>query len=159
MAVLQHECGLAAVYVLSDFLPQSRLLPQGDSNAAASLLPRMLLDLQNRGQLAAGMSTYHPRREKLISTHKELGTVIEAFRLSHRGKSVSIQNQHAGPAGLGHVRYATCGKDERSYSQPFNRYHGCMWKWFTFAYNGQLANYADLKQDLLQQRDYHLTRD
>lgn len=159
MAVLQHECGLAAVYVLSDFLPQSRLLPQGESNAAASLLPRMLLDLQNRGQLAAGMSTYHPRREKLISTHKELGTVIEAFRLSHRGKHASIQAQHAGPAGLGHVRYATCGKDERSYSQPFNRYHGCMWKWFTFAYNGQLANYAALKQDLLQQRDYHLTRD
>jgi amidophosphoribosyltransferase len=159
MAVLHHECGLAAVYVLSEFMPQSRLLPQGDLNQATSLLPRMLLDLQNRGQLAAGMTTYHPGREKLIDTHKEVGTVIEAFRLNHRGKSQSIQKEFAGSAGIGHVRYATCGGDARSYAQPFNRYHGCKWKWFSFAFNGQLANYSALKQELLQRRDYHLTRD
>jgi amidophosphoribosyltransferase len=159
MAVLHHECGLAAIYVLSEFLPQSRLLPQGDPNQATAMLPRMLLDLQNRGQLAAGMTTYHPGREKLIDTHKEVGTVIEAFRLNHRGKSQSIQKEFAGSAGIGHVRYATCGGDARSYAQPFNRYHGCKWKWFSFAFNGQLANYAALKQELLQRRDYHLTRD
>ena len=48
---------------------------------------------------------------------------------------------------------------ERSYAQPFNRYHGCKWKWFSFGYNGQLANYAELKDELLKLRDYHLTRD
>lgn len=159
MAVLQHECGVAAVYVLPGFMPQSRLLPQGDPNLATSLLPRMLLDLQNRGQLAAGISTYNPTREKLIDTHKELGTVIEAFRLNHKGKSKNIQKDYAGAAGIGHVRYATCGTDERSYAQPFNRYHGCKWKWFSFAFNGQLANYAELKDELLKMRDYHLTRD
>ncbi len=159
MAVLQHECGVAAVYVLPGFMPQSRLLPQGDPNLATSLLPRMLLDLQNRGQLAAGISTYNPTREKLIDTHKELGTVIEAFRLNHKGKSKNIQKEYAGAAGIGHVRYATCGTDERSYAQPFNRYHGCKWKWFSFAFNGQLANYAELKDELLKMRDYHLTRD
>ncbi|HMP16465.1 MAG TPA: amidophosphoribosyltransferase, partial [Gemmatales bacterium] len=74
MAILQHECGVAAIYVLPGFLPQSRLLPHGNINLATSLLPRMLLDLQNRGQLAAGISTYNPNREKLIDTHKELGT-------------------------------------------------------------------------------------
>ena len=36
MAVLQHECGVAAVYVLPGFMPQSRLLPQGDPNLATS---------------------------------------------------------------------------------------------------------------------------
>ncbi|MBL8823725.1 MAG: amidophosphoribosyltransferase [Planctomycetia bacterium] len=159
MAILQHECGLAAIYVLSGFMPQSRLLPHGDPKLASSLLPRMLLDLQNRGQLAAGMATYDPNREKLLDTHKELGTVIEAFRLNHKGKSKNIQQEYAASAGIGHVRYATCGTDERSYAQPFNRYHGCKWKWFSFAFNGQLANYGELKNELLQMRDYHLTRD
>ena len=49
MAVLQHECGVAAVYVLPGFMPQSRLLPQGDPNLATSLLPRMLLDFREAG--------------------------------------------------------------------------------------------------------------
>ncbi|HMP16466.1 MAG TPA: class II glutamine amidotransferase, partial [Gemmatales bacterium] len=80
-------------------------------------------------------------------------------RLNHRGKSKNIQQEYAGSAGIGHVRYATCGTDERSYAQPFNRYHGCKWKWFSFAFNGQLANYTALKDELLKLRDYHLTRD
>ena len=42
------------------------------------LMPRMLLDIQNRGQLAAGMTTFNPRRAQLIDTHKDVGTVVEA---------------------------------------------------------------------------------
>jgi amidophosphoribosyltransferase len=56
------------------------------------------------------------------------------------------------------VRYATCGANDRSYAQPFERAHGCKWKWFSFAFNGQLANFAQLRDDLLGLRDYHLTR-
>ncbi|HMP01081.1 MAG TPA: amidophosphoribosyltransferase [Gemmatales bacterium] len=158
MEDLQHECGVAAIYLL-DRPGTSTIIPDGSPETVAKLLPRMLLDLQNRGQLAAGMTSFHPHREKLLDTHKEIGTVIEAFRLNHRGKAQSILRNFAGQAAIGHVRYATCGKDSRSYAQPFNRYHGNRWKWFSFAFNGQLANYHDLKEELLARRDYHLTRD
>jgi len=121
-------------------------------------MPRLLLDLQNRGQLAAGFATYDPQREKLLDTYKEIGTVIEAFRLNHQTQYEGIMQQYAGRAAIGHVRYATCGANDKSYAQPFERNHGCKWKWFAFAFNGQLANYADLRNQLLSQTDYHLTR-
>lgn len=155
---LRHECGIAALYHLPG-RGQSKLVPDLDPDNVARLIPRMLLDLQNRGQLAAGLTSYHPRREKLLETYKEIGAVIEAFRLNHKGKAEGILKGLGGPAAIGHVRYATCGKDTRSYAQPFNRFHGNKWKWFSFAFNGQLANYADLKEELLAHRDYHLTRD
>jgi amidophosphoribosyltransferase len=119
----------------------------------------MLLDLQNRGQLAAGFSTYNPHRERLLDTYKQIGPVIEAFRLSHEAKAESIQEEFDGRAAIGHVRYATCGANEKSYAQPFERHHACKWKWFSFAFNGQLANYAELRSELLSLADYHLTRE
>jgi amidophosphoribosyltransferase len=109
----------------------------------------MLLDLQNRGQLAAGMTTYNPNRDKLLDTYKQIGTVIEAFRLNHHAKYESIMREYGGRAAIGHVRYATCGLNDRSYAQPFERHHGCKWKWFSFAFNGQLANFTQLRDDLL----------
>ncbi len=118
----------------------------------------MLLDLQNRGQLAAGLASFDPEREKLLDTYKQIGTVIEAFRLNQKAKYESIMEEFAGPAAIGHVRYATCGATDRSYAQPFERHHGCKWKWFAFAFNGQLANFAELRDELLTQTDYHLTR-
>lgn len=158
MLCLQHECGIAALYYL-DRPERSALAPPGGREQIVRLMPRMLLDLQNRGQLAAGITTFNPHREKLLDTYKNIGTVIEALRLNHRGKFESLMQQYAGYAAIGHVRYATCGSDKKSYAQPFQRYHGCRWKWFSFAFNGQLANYQELKNELLSQRDYHLTRD
>lgn len=158
MAELHHECGIAAIYHLGGS-DGSKLLPAGGPGEVVRLLPRMLLDLQNRGQLAAGFTTYHPRREKLLDTYKEIGTVIEAFKLNHRTKFEGLIKEYAGVAAIGHVRYATCGKDSRSYAQPFQRYHSRKWKWFSFAFNGQLANYPELKAELLAKQDYHLTRD
>jgi amidophosphoribosyltransferase len=155
----RHECGVAAVYHLPG-RPVSKFAPiAGDVNSMARLVPRMLLDMQNRGQLAAGMTGFRPDRQALLETHKELGTVAEAFRLNHRAKFDSIMNRHDGPAAIGHVRYATCGGDNRSHAQPFERSHGRKAKWFAFAFNGQLANFADLKQELLEKGDYHLKRD
>ena len=72
----------------------------------------MLLDIQNRGQLAAGMTSFNPGREQLLSTHKDIGSVTEVFRLSHKGKAESLMQQYAGRAAIGHVRYATCGEDD-----------------------------------------------
>jgi amidophosphoribosyltransferase len=154
---LQHECGIAAIYHLPGG-PVSGMAPLAGPEQVSRLMPRMLLDLQNRGQLAAGFTTYDPRREKLLDTYKEIGTVIEAFRLNHHGKYESIMQEYAGRAAIGHVRYATCGTSEKSYAQPFERHHGCKWKWYAFAFNGQLANFTDLRDQLLTQTDYHLTR-
>jgi amidophosphoribosyltransferase len=158
MDELHHECGIAALYHLPGSEP-SRLAPLAGPEQVSRLMPRMLLDLQNRGQLAAGFSTFDPRREQLLDTYKQVGTVIEAFRLNHQAKYDSIMREYAGRAAIGHVRYATCGATERSYAQPFERPHGCKWKWFSFAFNGQLANFAELRNQLLTQTDYHLRRD
>ena len=156
---LHHECGVAAVYHAVG-QTASKLAPiTGSVNSVARLIPRMLLDMQNRGQLAAGMTSYHPGRQALLETHKEVGTVAEAFRLNHRAKFEAIMQKHDGPAAIGHVRYATCGKEDRSYAQPFERAHGRKAKWFAFAFNGQLANYKELRQELLDKGDYHLKRD
>lgn len=159
MGELNHECGVAAVFHALN-QPVSPLAPDPKSvSSVARLVPQMLLDMQNRGQLAAGMTAYNPNRQALLETHKELGTVAEAFRLNHRAKFDSIMKRHDGPVAIGHVRYATCGPEEKSYAQPFERSHGRKTKWFAVAFNGQLANYTQLKQELLAKGDYHLKRD
>ena len=52
---------MAAVYHAAG-QPVSTLAPiPGDINSVARLIPRMLLDMQNRGQLAAGMTQLSSR--------------------------------------------------------------------------------------------------
>jgi len=159
MGELHHECGVAAVFHAQG-QSVSKLAPiAGDVNSVARLVPRMLLDMQNRGQLAAGMASYRKDRNAILRVHKELGTVAEAFRLNHRAEFEAIMQGMDGPAAIGHVRYATCGGDDRYNAQPFERDHGRKTKWFAFAFNGQLANYGELKEELLSKGDYHLKRD
>jgi amidophosphoribosyltransferase len=157
MSELHHECGIAAVYHLPGELHP--LCPEGGPDEASRLLPRMLLDIQNRGQLAAGMTSFNPGRDQLLETHKDIGTVSEVFRLSHRGKAESLMRQYAGRAAIGHVRYATCGAEDRSYAQPFERPHLEKRKWFAFGFNGQLANFQELRDKILSEADNHLARE
>ena len=77
MDELHHECGIAAIYHLHH-PTASRLAPLAGQEQVSRLMPRMLLDMQNRGQLAAGFSTFDPHREKILDTYKQIGTVIEA---------------------------------------------------------------------------------
>ena len=158
MSDLNEECGIAAIYYLGG-ASSSQFCPAEGPSEITRHLPRMLLDIQNRGQLAAGITTYNPHREHLLDTYKELGTVTEVFRLAHRGKVESLMSRLAGPAGIGHVRYATCGQDDKAFAHPFERHDLQKHKWFSFAFNGQLANYAELREQLLREGDYHLTRD
>lgn len=149
---IHHECGVAALCLLKD--------PRGGKqtmNDVAGLMPRMLLDLQNRGQLAAGFSTYNANRPQLIDTFKDLGTVDEVFRMSRLEKHEAILSEYAGTAAIGHTRYATCGADDARYAQPFERHHGRLWKWFSFAFNGTLSNYVELRDRLLSKRQYHFS--
>jgi amidophosphoribosyltransferase len=158
MADLYHECGVAAVYHLPH-RPVSRLAIDGEPLLSAKHIPRLLLEIQNRGQLAAGMTAYHPDRSELLHTFKNLGQVTEVFHLNHQKKFENLMDTLTGVAAIGHVRYATCGKDDVNYAQPFERHHIEKSKWFSFGFNGQLANYAPLRDEILSQRDFHLSRE
>ncbi|MCO6456307.1 MAG: amidophosphoribosyltransferase [Pirellulaceae bacterium] len=158
MSDLFHECGIAAVYHLPGG-DESPLCHDFGGEQASRLLPSMLLDIQNRGQLAAGISSYNPVRDQLIDTHKDVGTVSEVLRLSHREQAERLMKKYAGRAAIGHVRYATCGADDRGFAQPFERHHLQKHKWFSFGFNGQLANYGELRDRLLADGDHHLARE
>ncbi|MGQ0636987.1 MAG: amidophosphoribosyltransferase [Planctomycetaceae bacterium] len=158
MADLHHECGIVAIYHLPD-RGVSPLLPGSHPDLASRLVPRMLLDIQNRGQLAAGMTSFNIDRNRLIDTHKEVGGVAEVFHLNHPDEYDRLMTGYSGPAAIGHVRYATCGKDDRGYAQPFERPHIEKPKWFSFAFNGQLANYPELREEILSQKNFHLSRE
>jgi amidophosphoribosyltransferase len=158
MSELHHECGVAAIYHLPG-RERSPLCPEQGPEEISRLMPRMLLDIQNRGQLSAGFTTFSPERKGLIETFKDVGSVSEVFRMSHRGKYESLMAEYAGRAAIGHVRYATCGDEDRGYAQPFERHHLQKHKWFSFAFNGQLANYLELRETLLSDNDNHLARE
>jgi len=158
MSELHEECGIAAVYHLPE-QGVSPLCPAQGPEEVSRLMARMLLDVQNRGQLAAGMTTYNPHRRQLIDTHKDVGTVSEVFRLGHRDEAEGLMRRYAGVAAIGHVRYATCGQDDRGYAQPFERHHLKKHKWFSFAFNGQLTNYVELRDELLDNEDNYLARE
>lgn len=158
MDELQHECGIAAVYHLNSG-PASELIASQKPEEASRLVPRMLLDMQNRGQLAAGFTTWEPGRSQIIDTHKDVGGVAEVFRMNHSGEFKRLMDEYSGRAAIGHVRYATCGPDDRSYAQPFERHHIARSKWFSFVFNGQLANYQQLRREILETTDFHLTRE
>ena len=148
---VHEECGICAIYIKEN----------GDSaNKALFYLYKLMLNLQNRGQLSAGVTTFNPKRAQILDTYKELGHVNEVFRTSSKEKSFKIFKRYAGSKGIGHVRYATSGTEEIGVAQPFERRHGRKWKWFAFGFNGTLANFAELKKELLSKKvDYHMTYD
>ena len=117
-----------------------------------------LMDLQNRGQLSAGITTFNQDRKRILQTYKDNGKVDEVFRINHKYKLENLKNSYSGNIGIGHTRYATSGDDSDSLAQPFERPHGRLSKWFSIAYNGNLANYDKLKNQL-ENVGYNMTYD
>jgi amidophosphoribosyltransferase len=157
VADLYHECGIAAIYQLPG--EPSRLVPKQGGSQVSRHMPRLLLEIQNRGQLAAGLTVYRPGHPQLLETYKDVGTVTEVFHLNHQEEAANLIDKFAGPAAIGHVRYATCGTDDQGNAQPFERHHIEKHKWFAFGFNGQLSNYKQLKQEILSVPNFHLARD
>jgi len=147
---LHENCGVAAVFI-----------PEGSkhSGMASRFLYRLLLNLQGRGQLAAGITTFNSKRAKILDTHKDLGLVNEVFRDKDDESHEKILNTLDGNAGIGHTRYATSGMDDCCSAQPMERPHGRKWKWFSFCFNGNVANYSELKKALIDKADYHMVYD
>lgn len=90
-----------------------------------------LLSLQHRGQESAGVSVLSDSGK--ISTIKAMGLVssLDASKLS-------------GTRGIGHVRYSTTGSSTIENAQPFVSTDGS----FAVAFNGNITNYASLKESL-----------
>ena len=116
------------------------------------------MDLQHRGQLSAGITTYDKNRKRLLQTYKDNGKVDEVFKINHKFKYKNIIEKYAGYVGIGHTRYATSGDDSDTLAQPFERPHGRLSKWFSLSYNGNLANYDQLKSNL-ENVGYNMTYD
>ncbi len=147
---VKDECGIAAVFLKKDCKVQN----------VVPVLYRLLINMQNRGQLSAGMTTFNQDRRQIIDTYKDLGPVAEVFKLNNRLKKGALFFRYKGSKGIGHTRYATCGADNKNLAQPFERHHGRKWKWFSFCFNGNLANYTELKQQLMKKKvDYHIIHD
>lgn len=159
MGDIHDECGVVAVYHLPSLEGSASNPEKLGEECVSRLVPHMLLDIQNRGQLAAGLTSYNPDRAQVIDTHRDVGSVIEVFKLAHQAEYEALMAEYAGPAAIGHVRYATCGRDDRGYAQPFERHHLEKSKWFSFGFNGQLANYQELRNALLRDREHHLARE
>ena len=140
-------CGIIGVYSLKD--KTKNIYP---------LVVKGLLDLQHRGQLSAGVTSYNPERKRILQTHKKNGKVHDVFEISHRFKSKRLLEDYSGRAAIGHTRYATSGNNEDSLAQPFERPHGRKSKWFSLAFNGNLANVDKLKAGL-EDVGYNMTYD
>ena len=140
-------CGVLGVYSLKD-----------TTKNVYPLVVRGLLDLQHRGQLSAGITSYNPNRRRILQTHKDNGKVHEVFQINHPYKSKKLLEDYSGHAAIGHVRYATSGDSGDQLAQPFERPHGRKTKWFSLSFNGNLANYAQLKSGL-EEVGYNMTYD
>jgi len=140
-------CGIIGAYSLKD-----------KTKNVYPLIVRGLLDLQHRGQLSAGITSYNSERKRILQTHKKNGKVHDVFEINHRYKSKRLLEDYSGHAAIGHTRYATSGDNEDQLAQPFERPHGRKSKWFSLAFNGNLANYEQLKAGL-EEVGYNMTYD
>jgi amidophosphoribosyltransferase len=140
-------CGIVGAYSLKD-----------KTKNVYPLVVRGLLDLQHRGQLSAGITSYNTERKRILQTHKDNGKVHEVFQINHPYKSKKLSSDYSGHVAIGHTRYATSGDNGDQLAQPFERPHGRKSKWFSLAYNGNLANYAQLKSGL-EEVGYNMTYD
>ena len=140
-------CGVIGAYSLKD-----------KTKNVYPLIVRGLLDLQHRGQLSAGVTSYNPDRRRILQTHKNNGKVHEVFEINHRFKGKRLLEDYSGHAAIGHSRYATSGDTESNLAQPFERPHGRKSKWFSLAFNGNLSNFDKLKNGL-EEVGYNMTYD
>jgi len=138
---IEEECGVAAVYM------KNRTENSGYVPHALNL---MLEALQHRGQTGTGITIYHEHNGasgKTFRHRKKTSSAAEFFGLE------GVDEFYNGISGLGHVRYGTSGDREESSdsTQPFYRRHGENSKRFAIAYNGNIANYNELRQQFAAQ--------
>ena len=108
-----------------------------NENVATSIYDG-LIQLQHRGQDAAGISTLN---ENKMHLHKDTGLITEVF------KSDKSKLNLLGNLGIGHVRYPTAGSNDVNDSQPFYTSNPVN---ITLAHNGTLTNSESIRKNLLK---------
>jgi len=124
-------CGVLGIYGNGDVFPD---LYQG------------LLAIQHRGQDSAGIITYNGGR---FHIKKGNGLVRDIFTADHAARL-------RGSVGIGHTRYPTIGGGRGEDAQPFlvSSPFGII-----MAHNGNVVNYAELKQELFEKHHRLLNSD
>jgi len=124
--MVHDSCGIFGVYS-----------PNKDYRAAYAVY-NGLVSLQHRGQDCCGICV---QNQGNLNLENGLGLVSEVFG---REKLDRMQ----GTSAIGHVRYPTSGSGELKNAQPvlisFKRSN------FAFTFNGNIANYAEIRKGLLE---------
>ena len=119
---IKEECGVFGIY-------------SKDTMDVASQTYFALYALQHRGQESCGIVVNDKGN---LSYHKDLGLVPDVFNEGN------LRKLGMGNIAIGHVRYSTTGKSNRSNAQPLVVRHikGPM----AIAHNGNLVNARDLRE-------------
>ncbi len=151
-----EECGVAGVYLKN---PANNQKDESLLSVPRALI-NLSLGLEHRGQKSAGMCVYNPltseetKRRRTFIPYKEVGRVSEVYKLRHYPEYNNILQRCKGLTGIAHIRYSTSGADRDDYFaardevQPFLRDHSKVWKRFAVAFNGNIANSDNLREDL-----------
>ena len=132
----REECGVFAVY-------------SKETTDVASMAYFALYALQHRGQESCGIVV---NDKGVLSHHKDLGLVPEVFTQE------KLDKLGTGNIAIGHVRYSTTGKPNRSNAQPIVVRHvkGPM----SIAHNGNLVNAHKLREKYeMRGAIFHTTND
>lgn len=153
MGRYNEECGIVGIVLKN---PDYK-------GRAAEFAENMLYQLQHRGQQSAGIVTYCDNDNIKLKRHIGVGRVEDVFQSEDNSVHTKILNFYGGERAVGHTRYSTSGKSKEygdfiAEAQPFLRQHGREWKRFAIAFNGNLANYKELAEDLLK-NEYLLDTD
>lgn len=157
------DCGVAGICL------KKPLRAYSEEGGAVFQMYRMLTALQHRGQQTAGFTSFNFEREQdPLDTHTGQGLVGEVFNATNSEEFRCLMRIYAGTAAIGHVRYVTSGDNNgngemqrrrlEKEAQPFHRPHGHVRKHFALAFNGNLANFPELRADFESQGEYRLSR-
>ncbi|MGN1481936.1 amidophosphoribosyltransferase [Porcipelethomonas sp.] len=133
---INEECGVFGIY-------------SKETMDVASLAYISLYALQHRGQESCGIVV---NDKGVFSHHKDLGLVPEVFN------EENLKKLGLGNIAVGHVRYSTTGKSNRSNAQPLVVRHikGSL----AIAHNGNLVNARELREKYeLRGAIFHSTND
>lgn len=144
MAEISEKCGICAA--------------DTPGRKVAYDIYQMMVDLQHRGQAGAGLTTYDADRPIILRTFKGQGRVPEVFGGTIQEEFESIMGRFSGSSGIGHNRYGTSGSLSSRHVQPFERVHGVKHKWFSFGFNGHIANRYILEPKV-REMGFHLMLD
>ncbi len=136
MPKVKEECGVFGV-----FAPESI--------NAADMVYRGLFALQHRGQESCGIVV---NDDGVFTAHKDLGLVGDVFG------EAELDRLGTGSMAIGHVRYATCGANDRNNAQPIvaNHSKGRL----ALAHNGNLVNSYELRREIEESGAiFHTTSD